>query len=95
MLWVHWNDSCGSQLLHTAYIAYRIAGKVGGSYIWQIRYFCCLAEFNLAVAQSETPYVWGRVEPRGAFTSRTSLSVREGTFLGRKYLCNAIVDSLA
>ena len=37
---------------------YLIAGKVGGSYIWRIRYFCCLAEFNLAVAQSETPYVW-------------------------------------
>ena len=29
---------------------YRIAGKVGGSYIWRIRYFCCLEEFNLAVA---------------------------------------------
>ena len=29
---------------------YRIAGKVGGSYIWRFRYFCCLAEFNLAVA---------------------------------------------
>ena len=31
-------------------IEYRIAGKFGGSYIWRIRYFCCLAEFNLAVA---------------------------------------------
>ena len=39
---------------------YRIAGKVGGSNIWRIRYFCCLAEFNLVVAQSETPYVWAR-----------------------------------
>ena len=36
-------------------LIYRIAGKVGGSYIWRIRYFCCLAEFNLAVAQSENP----------------------------------------